>query len=98
YAQSLNNLAGLYLRTRRYGEAGLLYMRALEIRRAALGEKHPDYAQSLNNLGALYCAMGRHGEAEPLFRQATDILRDTLGTDHPDYKAQSQRLSLIPKT
>ena len=39
----------------------------MEIRRTALGERHPDYAASLNNLAVLYRAMGRHAEAEPLY-------------------------------
>ena len=33
-----------------------LYRQALEIRRTALGESHPDYANSLNNLAVLYQA------------------------------------------
>ncbi len=31
-----------------------LFRQAAEIRRAALGEGHPDYATSLNNLAVLY--------------------------------------------
>jgi hypothetical protein len=50
----------------RRGEAEPLLRRAMEIRRAALGEGHPDYAQSLHALAALYRAMGRPGEAESL--------------------------------
>ena len=51
----------------RHAEAEPLYLQAMEIRRTALGEQHPDYATSLNNLAALYVAMGRHAEAEPLY-------------------------------
>ncbi len=42
-----------------------LFRQALEIRRTALGEDHPDYATSLNNLAALYQAMGDHAAAYP---------------------------------
>ena len=69
----------------RHAEAEPLYERAMEIRRTALGERHPDYANSLNNLAALYDAMGRHAEAEPLYQQAMEIYRTALGERHPAY-------------
>ena len=50
-----------------------LYRQALEIRRTALGEDHPDYAASLNNLAGLYAATGRASEAMPLMEQAAAI-------------------------
>ena len=37
-----------------YARAEPLYRQALEIRKKALGEGHPDYAASLNNLAGLY--------------------------------------------
>ncbi len=39
----------------KYEEAEPLYRRALQIRKKALGEEHPDVARSLNNL-AVRCA------------------------------------------
>ncbi len=56
-----------------YASAEPLFRQALEIRRAALGEGHPDYATSLNNLAGLYHAMGDHAAAVPLYRQAIEI-------------------------
>ena len=50
YASSLNNLAGLYEKTGLYVKAEALYLEALEVIRAVLGETHPNYAQSLSNL------------------------------------------------
>ena len=41
-----------------YAKAEPLFRQALEIRKRALGENHPDYASSLNNLAVLY---QRHG-------------------------------------
>ena len=38
----------------RHAEAEPLYKQAMEIRRTALGERHPAYATSLNNLAELY--------------------------------------------
>ena len=64
YCHRLNNLAA---------QAEPLYLQALEIRKAQLGDRHPDTATSLNNLAALYESQGRYGEAEPLYLQALEI-------------------------
>lgn len=50
FAQSLNNLAGLYHTIGRHKEAKPLYKQALEIYREVLGEHHPLFALFLNNL------------------------------------------------
>ena len=68
-----------------YDRAEPLYRQALEIRKKALGEGHPDYAGSLNNLALLYHAMGAYDRAEPLYRQAKEIRKKALGKGHPDY-------------
>ena len=41
-----------------YSKAEPLFTQALQIRKEALGEDHPDYIQSLNNLAALYDSDG----------------------------------------
>jgi tetratricopeptide (TPR) repeat protein len=69
-AQSLSNLAGLYLEQGRYDEAELLLRRALAINEKPLGDDHPDLAQSLNSLAALYIAKGHYTEAELPFKRA----------------------------
>ena len=58
YAASLNNLGTLYQDMGDYARAEPLLRRALEIRKKAVGEDHPDYAISLNSLAELYLAMG----------------------------------------
>ena len=63
----LNQTAHYLYERGQYAEAEPLYLQAMEIRRTALGERHPDYATSLNNLAGLYDATGRHAEAEPLY-------------------------------
>ena len=95
-AGRLPNQTACYLRDRaQYAEAEPLYKQAMEIRRTALGERHPDYATSLNNLAVLYHAMGRHAEAEPLYKQAMEICRTALGERHPDYAASLNNLALL---
>ena len=63
----------------RHAEAEPLLKQAMEIRRTALGERHPDYATSLNNLAVLYDSMGRQAEAEELRKKAMAIHRRPEG-------------------
>ena len=78
-----------------YDRAEPLYRQALEIRKKALGEEHPDYATSLNNLAALYHAMGAYDRAEPLYRQALEIRKKALGEEHPDYATSLNNLAAL---
>jgi CHAT domain-containing protein/Tfp pilus assembly protein PilF len=87
-ASALMVLESVYYDQGTYAHAEPLCRQALEIRKAALGEAHPDYAASLNNLAGIYWAQGNYARAEPLYRQASDILKKLLGENHPDY-AQS---------
>ncbi len=49
----MSNLAGLYRRQGRYGEAEPLYEQVLGLRREEFGERHPDTLSSLNDLAAI---------------------------------------------
>jgi len=71
----------------RYEEALAFKEQALTIRRAALGEEHPDTAASLNNVGYTLGALGRHEEALEFQEQALAIRRAALGEKHPDTAA-----------
>ena len=75
-ATVMNNLAGVYRMTERYGEAEQLYKSCLEIYKKELGNRHILFAAGLNNLGGLYSSMNRSEEALELFKRALDILRD----------------------
>ena len=67
-----------------YAAAKPLFEQALAIRKAVLGERHPDTASSLNNLAALLRAQGDYAAARPLFEQALAICKAVLGERHPD--------------
>jgi len=76
--------AGYYLgHHARYGEAELLYQRALVICEQQLGDKHLTTAKSLDNLAGVYENQGRYGEAEPLCQRALEICEQQLGDEHP---------------
>lgn len=94
-AQSLNNLAGLYMEQGKYGEAETLFQRALAIREKVLGPENPDVAQSLNNLASLYHDQGKYGEAEPLYKRALAIDEKALGPEHPDVAGRLNNLASL---
>jgi tetratricopeptide (TPR) repeat protein len=56
-----------------------MYQEALRIRKAALGEEHPEYATTLSNLAGLYQAMGAYDKAEPMYQEALRITKAALG-------------------
>ena len=83
YAGCLSNLAHLYRHGRRR-QAEPLFQRGLEIKKQALGEKHPDYACSLNVLAGIYvrwATMPRPNRSLGRRWKSTG----TLGEKHPDY-------------
>ncbi|MEM8932964.1 MAG: tetratricopeptide repeat protein, partial [Acidobacteriota bacterium] len=71
----------------RLDESEVLQVRALEIRRTALGEDHLDVAATLHSLGVLRGEQGRLdgiGGAVELIDRAVELRRRHLGDDHPD--------------
>ncbi len=81
-AATLNNLAALMRERRRLDEADQFYMQALQLRRDALNENHPDVAKMYNNYGKLLYDRGDFARAEENFRRSLDILRRGLGDEH----------------
>jgi len=83
-AESLRNLANLYVVQARYSECEPLYERCRDIREAVGGPGHPDYARSLLSLAYLYRRQGRPEEAEALCLEALPVLEEGLGPEHRD--------------
>lgn len=85
-----------YLRVRgRYGEAELLFQRALHIRERILGSDHPEVARTLNYLALLFWTQGKYAEAEPLYRRALHIREQVLGSHHSDVARTINNLALL---
>src|SRR5207253_1571755 len=76
-------------------EAEPLLRQALEIRKGALGESHPDYATNLSSLAGLLWARGDLDGAEPMLRQALDIRWSVLGAGHPKPVASMNSLEQL---
>lgn len=79
YLQSLDELAGLYVRQGRIEAAFPLILRAKQLRQSVLGPRHPEVAKCLSYLGTLYRQMGRPQDAEPLLRESLLILDGVPG-------------------
>jgi eukaryotic-like serine/threonine-protein kinase len=69
---------GLYPQAQRQAES------ALELRRHALGDAHPDTLRSMNKLAGMYRDGALYVQAEDLFSKALDGERRVLGAEHPD--------------
>jgi eukaryotic-like serine/threonine-protein kinase len=82
--RAMNNLAKMYLRQERFGEAEELYRETLNARRRVLGSDHPDTLTSMNSLTIMYARQGRYDEAEKLFHETLEARRRILGPEHPD--------------
>ena len=74
---------GLRMRdARRYDEAVEVFGKALEIKKAELGENDLEVAVSLHELGLCMWDARRYDEAEEVLRQALEIRKAELGDDN----------------
>ena len=80
-AQMLDVIARIYADQGEQAVARDVFTEALEIRRKALGDDHPDVATSLVNLGTLIGSVEPKADAIPLFRRAVEIRRRHFGND-----------------
>ncbi len=89
---------GMALHTQgRFNEAEPFYRKALEVRRAALGEAHPDTASSYTNVAGNLYAQGRTGEAETASVKALESARRArLSAGDQGASSQSQAKSGKP--
>ncbi|CAM9392868.1 unnamed protein product, partial [Ectocarpus sp. 8 AP-2014] len=68
----------------KHDEADPLYVRALEILGATVGQEHTSYASTLNNRAGLLAAREEYTEALPLLERAVRILTKKVGGNHED--------------
>ena len=83
-ATYLNNIALVLKSQGQLEEALEMHRQALDIRKRALGEDHPDTAGSVNNIASVFGEQGRFDEALEVHQQALDIRKRALGEGHPD--------------
>jgi len=63
-------------------KAEMMHRRGLALRRAALGNEHPDIARSMQRLGHVLWRRGQLDEAEKLGRAAVAMQRRLYGNEH----------------
>ncbi len=95
YAESMNDLAFLYLEQSDYEKAEPLFRQACDVWRQSLGEDHPHYAVGLNNLGMLCEGQQNYAAAEKLYRQAAEIRKRAFGEDHPQFARSLNNLASL---
>ena len=83
-ARILHRLGVYYYLLAQYDNAEDCWRSALKIRRAILGERHPDVALLLNNLGNLYWNEGKYEESESTYTQAITTWDKAVSADNPD--------------
>ncbi|TFK11873.1 Nephrocystin-3 [Platysternon megacephalum] len=69
-AQSLHQLAGVYVQWKKFGNAEQLYKQALEISENAYGAEHPRIARELDALATLYQKQNKYEQAEQLRKKS----------------------------
>jgi hypothetical protein len=82
-ARSLAQLANLYLRQGKAGDALPLFEEAAAIDQSRLGATHPTIADDLHDLGLAYDALHRSDEARRAFIAALDVLEHGAGRETP---------------
>jgi tetratricopeptide (TPR) repeat protein len=84
FADSLNDLAKLYLAQGLFEKAEMRFKNSLTIYEKLLGPQHPKNATSLNNLALVYDTKGRHKDAGQLYKRSLTVLENAYGSDHQE--------------
>jgi len=81
---TLENLAHVYWKRKRYAKAEPLCMRIFKISEKLLGKEHLDCARAANNLALVCERQGKYTEAAVLYQEVLRVMEATLGQDHAD--------------
>ena len=92
-AACYNQIGSMFQKRAAFARALEMYTKALEIRRAALGERHPDVAASYNNIANVYYAQGEYAKALEMHLKALEIGRAALGERHPSVAASYHNIA-----
>jgi tetratricopeptide (TPR) repeat protein len=72
-----------YHQSRRWKEAEVLGLQAVEISKRVRGNEHQDTLQNMTNLATTYSRMGRWKEAEKLDNQVMEVCKRMYGEEDP---------------
>jgi len=91
----LAHLGALYRDEGRDAEAETLLRESLVLRRAALGEDHPDARAALRALAALHAVGGRLHEARQDYETLARLCARSSGAEHPETLGARSRLARV---
>ncbi|MBU0640691.1 MAG: serine/threonine-protein kinase [Planctomycetes bacterium] len=95
-AAALRHTIGLtYRNLGIYDQAEAQLRAALDLRRAHLGDDHPDTLRSLSAVATVCRDQGRLADAEDLIRQTLERSQRVLGDTHPDTLSALNLLALV---
>ncbi|CAI4216051.1 unnamed protein product [Parascedosporium putredinis] len=93
-ARRMAALAKTFCNQGRWEEAEKLEVQVMEMRKAKLGDDHPDTLTSMANLALTFWDQGRLEEAKKLGVQVIEMRKVKLGDDHPDTLTSMANLAL----
>lgn len=83
YATILLNLGELYASKKLFGDAMIVFEKAMAIHQA--DTLHPDYATGLSRIATVCQGIGEYEKALILFKRVSNIVEKRLGNKHPLY-------------
>ncbi len=89
----MNDLAVLYGRAGKPDRARSLFEEVLKLRKAKLGDGHPDTLVTMSHLGMVNLASGHPDRALPLLERTLALQQARPGPDHPDTLDTMNRLA-----
>lgn len=91
---SLRGLARVHLSRGNPAAAEVRFRRALELRRAAFGDRHPNTAEIVLDLAGIAHQAGDLRAAEAMYADVVSVRRECLGPTHPETVAAAHTLAL----
>src|SRR5207249_1765791 len=92
---SYTGIANVNCKQGDYTRALEAHQKALEIRRAVLGERHPNVAGSYNDIAVVYSDQGDYTRALEAHQKALEIRRAVWGERHPDVAGSCYNIALV---
>jgi CHAT domain-containing protein/Flp pilus assembly protein TadD len=98
YMKALANEGLLYTTMGRFTQAEERTAKALELRKAKLGEKNIGVASSLNNYGVLQYDLAHYNDAEKTLAAAATIIEGAVGTEIMQYAIVQNNQAMLFQT
>ena len=92
---SMNGLARVLERQRKFANAEALYVEVLEARRRLLGAEHPETLDTTYSLAATYGGEGKYALAEDTYAMLLTVQRRVLGEENLNTLASMANLAAI---